>query len=193
MNSKLCGKVILFLGSSVTEGSGTGGISFADILAEKDGIVMYKEAVGGTTLAGESDSTYVARMKHGRLPADKKADALVCQLSTNDVWQNFPLDQVEAAIREIVRYTRATWGCRIFFYTGTRFDSEQYGRMVELLHALASELDFEILDLWNDPEMLAVSPADYARYMEPDGVHPRIEGYRDWWYPKFAEFLEERM
>lgn len=193
MNSKLCGKVILFLGSSVTEGSGTGGISFADILAEKDGIVMYKEAIGGTTLAGDSDSTYVQRMKNGRLPKDVKADAMVCQLSTNDVWQGFPLEAVEAAIREIVRYTRETWGCKIFFYTGSRFASDVYGSMVELLHRLAAELDFEILDLWNDPEMLAVDPADYARYMEPDGVHPRIEGYRDWWYPKFAAFLAERV
>lgn len=193
MNGKLNGKVILFLGSSVTEGSGTNGVSFADVLAEQEGIVMFKEAVGGTTLAGDSDSTYVARMKHGRLPADVKADALVCQLSTNDVWQNFPLDQVEAAIREIVRYTRATWGCKIFFYTGTRFASEQYNSMVNLLHALAAELDFEILDLWNDPEMLAVDPADYARYMEPDGVHPRLEGYREWWTPKFEAFLAERV
>ncbi len=193
MNEKLRGKTVLFLGSSVTEGSGTGGFTFVEVLAQQDGLIAYKEAVGGTTMAGDADSTYVARMKHGRLPKDVKADALVCQLSTNDAGQNLPLDAVEGAIREIVAYTRTTWGCPVYFYTGTRYSSENYARMVVLLHKLADELSFEILDLWNDPDMLAVSPDDYARYMEPDGVHPRIEGYRVWWYPKFAEFLGARL
>lgn len=193
MNGRLQGKVILFLGSSVTEGSGTGGYSFVETLAERDGVIAYKEAVGGTTMAGEGESTYVARMKRGRLSDCKRADGLLCQLSTNDAGQNLPLPAVEGAIREIVAYTRQRWGCPVWFYTGTRYPSENYAKLVELLNRLAVELDFEVLDLWNDPDMLSVDPADYARYMEPDGVHPRIEGYREWWYPKFAGFLGERL
>ncbi|MGM9637318.1 MAG: SGNH/GDSL hydrolase family protein [Eubacteriales bacterium] len=191
MNS-LKGKKILFLGSSVTEGSAAGGISFADLLAERDGVILYKEAVCGTTMAGEGDTTYVARMKHGRLPTDIQADAMVCQLSTNDASQNLSISNIEDAIREIVSYTRRTWGCPVFFYTGTRFDSLNYRRMVDLLYCLSEELGFEILDLWNDPEMLAVSPADYARYME-DPIHPRLVGYSEWWYPKFRKFLLEHL
>lgn len=184
----LMGKTILFLGSSVTEGSAAGGISFADLLAERDGVILYKEAVGGTTMAGAGSDSYVARMKQGRLPADIHANAMVCQLSTNDASQNLSISDIEDAIREIVSYTRRTWGCPIFFYTGTRFDSLNYRRMIDLLYHLAEELGFEILDLWNDPEMLAVSPDDYARYME-DPIHPRLVGYSEWWYPKFRDFL----
>lgn len=191
MNS-LEGKTILFLGSSVTEGSAAGGYSFADALAEHDHIKMYKEAVGGTTLAGDSDSSYTARMKRGHLPPDVPADALICQLSTNDASQGFPIASVESAIREVVRYTRATWGCPVYFYTGTKFDSAAYAEMVGLLHRLAGELEFEILDLWSDPEMLAVSADDYASYMA-DPIHPTREGYIRWWYPKFRAFLQERL
>lgn len=190
--SKLTGKTILFLGSSVTEGSAANGISFADILKERDGIIMYKEAVGGTTMGGDSDSTYVARMKNGNLPKDIHADALICQLSTNDASQGIGLDAVERAIREIVAYTRATWGCRIFFYTGTRFDSEAYAKMVELLYSLSGELGYEIIDLWSSKKMLAVSPDDYARYMQ-DPIHPNIVGYTEWWYPFFRGYLEQAM
>lgn len=188
----LKGKTIFFLGSSVTDGSAAGGISFADLLEERDGIILYKEAVCGTTMAGTGDDSYVARMKHGRLPADIRADAFVCQLSTNDASQNLSISAIEDAIREIVNYARHTWGCPIFFYTGTRFDSLNYRRMIDLLYHLSEEMDFGILDLWNDPDMLAVSPADYDRYME-DPIHPRFVGYSEWWYPKFRDYLSAHL
>ena len=44
-------KRILFLGSSVTYGSGAGGNSFADIIGERYGAISIKTAVSGTTLA----------------------------------------------------------------------------------------------------------------------------------------------
>ena len=44
---------ILFLGSSVTYGTASGGYSFADCISKKNGAYMYKEAVGGTTLTDE--------------------------------------------------------------------------------------------------------------------------------------------
>ena len=40
-------KTVLFLGSSVTYGSGAGGVSFADLMKEQCGICMIKEAVWG--------------------------------------------------------------------------------------------------------------------------------------------------
>ena len=44
-------KTVLFLGSSVTYGSASGGVSFADLMVKECGIKMIKEAVSGTTLA----------------------------------------------------------------------------------------------------------------------------------------------
>ena len=52
----------------------------------------------------------------------------------------------------------------------------------------APALGVRVLDLWNDAAFNALDPAQRARYMA-DPVHPTLEGYRDWWTPRFAEAL----
>ena len=47
-NSPITNKTIIFLGSSVTYGYGSMGVSFADYLEKTDGIHAVKEAVSGT-------------------------------------------------------------------------------------------------------------------------------------------------
>ncbi|MBQ4573955.1 MAG: SGNH/GDSL hydrolase family protein [Clostridia bacterium] len=184
---ELKGKTVFFLGSSVTYGSASGGISFADLMVERCGIKAIKEAVSGTTLADIDDSSYVARLK--RADPSCAPDLFICQLSTNDAGRGIPLEQTEAAIREIISYVREVFDCPIMFYTGTKFESVPYERMIELLRSLQKEYGFAILDLWNDPDMLAVSAGDYARYMA-DPVHPTLAGYSEWWLPKFIEACE---
>ena len=49
-DSPINGKTVIFLGSSVTFGYGSLGVSFADFLEKTDGITAVKEAVSGTTL-----------------------------------------------------------------------------------------------------------------------------------------------
>lgn len=182
---ELTNKRVLFLGSSVTYGYRDSGISFAEYMAEACGLIMVKEAVPGTTLADIAQSSYVSRLK--RLDTHQSFDLVICQLSTNDAALSLPPVQTEQAIRDIVAYVRQTFDCPITFYTGTYFESEQYARLVELLHSLGNELDFSVLDLWNDPEMRAVSAKDYALYMA-DPIHPTLTGYKQWWLPKFIAF-----
>ena len=191
---------VIYLGSSVTYGSAANGYSFADALQDAYGIIAIKEAVSGTTLVDDCDQSYIARMN--RLPADLTPSAFVCQLSTNDASQNKPLGSIApgfdaagfdthtitGAIEYIIATARTTWQCPIWFYTGTRYSSPAYAAMVERLHEIARKWDIHIIDLWNDPDMNAVSPEDYARYMH-DPVHPCREGYVEWWMPKFYEAL----
>ena len=181
----LYNKTVLFLGSSVTFGSSSSGISFADLMEEQCGLKMVKEALSGTTLADIDDGSYVARLK--KVDRRIKMDLVIVQLSTNDAGRGVPLADTEAAIRFIADYVRTTWDCPLVFYTGTYFDSKPYAAMVDLLRKLAKEHGFSILDLWDDPAMRAVSEADYKRYMA-DPVHPTLYGYKDWWTPKFIEF-----
>ena len=61
-NSPLAGKKLLFLGSSVTYGSASLGVSMADYIAVLDSCDVVKEAVSGTTLAKMGASTYVSRL-----------------------------------------------------------------------------------------------------------------------------------
>lgn len=159
----LKGKTVLFLGSSVTYGS-------------------------GTTLADIDHTSYVSRLKTVEKTLD--IDLFICQLSTNDASRNIELSKVDSAIRFILEYVKNTFGCPIVFYTGTFFQSEAYAKMIRLLYDLQKIYDFYILDLYHDPDMLSVSEEDYARYM-CDPVHPTFLSYQQWWTPKFIAFCEQ--
>lgn len=178
----LRGKRILFLGSSVTYGHCSGGVAFPELLAERYGCVSVKEAVSGTTLV-PGDRDYIQRM---HLMPTEPADLFVCQLGTNDATKNKPLPDIEAAVREIIRYARATWHCPVMFYTSPRYDSAAYQAMVDMLLRVAAEEGVTVLDLWNDEAFNAVTPEQHALYMA-DKLHPTLAGYRDWWLPAFAE------
>lgn len=180
----LSGKNILFLGSSVTYGSASGGVSFVEIMAEQCGFSFIKEAVSGTTLADINDKSYVARLK--KLGTEISIDTLVCQLSTNDATRNISLSEVEDAIRFIVEYAKRNFNCEIAFYTNPYYESESYAKMVELVNSLAEQCGFCVLDFYSNDSM---TKEKYAEYMA-DRIHPTLKGYREWITPKFIRFLE---
>lgn len=205
--NELTGKKIIFLGSSVTVGSAANKESFVHFMEKRDGIVPTLEAVGGTVLVDETvwgKKSYIERMK--TINPNMEADAFVCQLSTNDATMKKPLGEISesfskddfdthtvaGAIEYVIAYAKETWNCPVFFYTGTQYKSEHYGKMVDLLLKIAEKWDIKVLDLWNDPEMQAVSEANYKLYMV-NGIHPSRAGYRDWWTPKFEAFLIENL
>lgn len=202
MTNPLEGKTIIFLGSSVTAGSAAEDESFVEALAEWAGIIPVKEAVSGTTLVDQDEISYVRRLM--TLDPILRADAFVCQLSTNDASQDLPLgtmsDSVEpsafdthtvaGAIESIIAYAKTTWQAPVIFFTNTRYDSPRYGQMVDLLLQIQKKWDIGVIDLWHDPEMNAVSEADRARYMADD-VHPSRAGYQEWWTPVIERRLSQ--
>lgn len=204
-SSPIAGRTIIFLGSSVTFGSAAGGESFVECLEKLDGITAIKEAVSGTTLVDEpSDgkASYIARMK--TIEKNIRADAFICQLSTNDASQKKPLGAVSksfvkeefntrtvaGAMEYVIAYARETWSCPVLFYTGTRYESSAYAAMVEILLQLQKKWGIGIIDLWNHEKMNAVSAEDHRRYMA-DPIHPTKEGYLEWWTPVFESYLYE--
>jgi len=174
------------LGSSVTYGACSGGVSFAEMIADKTGAVCLKEAVSGTTLADIREDSYVSRLK--AFDKEQRLDLFVCQLSTNDATRGVEFSLIEKAIRFVLEYVKSTFGCPIVFYTGTYFENAVYTKMIELLYALKEEYSFYILDLYHDEEMRSVSKEKYKEYMS-DVIHPTHLGYEEWWTPKFIEFL----
>lgn len=205
----LKGKRYLFLGSSVTVGSASGGYSMADCLRDTEGCIVHKEAVSGTTLVDNGSGSYVQRLvAWGNKYKNFKYDHVIVQLSTNDAGQGKPLGKISdsfdkndfdtstiaGAIEFIIAYAKDTWGCHVSFYTGTKYDNLNYRRMVNLLLDIAEKWGIGVIDLYNDPEMNAVAKEDYNRYMAnngTDGVHPTKEGYVEWWTPKFKAHLEK--
>ncbi len=183
----LKGKNVLFLGSSVTYGSASGGVSFADIMAGICEFNCIKEAVSGTTLADIGNRSYVSRLKC--IDPELKADLFICQLSTNDATKGIAIEETEKAIRDIVCHVEHTYGCRIIFFTSTYFNSPAYEEMISLLYKIRDDYGFSVLDLYNDAEMRSVLDEKIKRYMR-DPIHPTLVGYEEWWTPKFIDFCK---
>ena len=53
--SSLKGKKLVFVGSSLTKGSGSRGVSFPDYIARRTGCSVVKDAIGGTTTSKDGD------------------------------------------------------------------------------------------------------------------------------------------
>ena len=198
-DSPLKGKKIIFLGSSVTFGSNSNEASFVEYLAARDGIEYVKEAVSGTTLVDNGDSSYIARMK-ANIP-DQQADLFICQLSTNDATTGQPMGEISdskniedfdtttiaGAMEYIIAYAEEHYGCPVMFYTGTKYDSKQYAEMVELTKKLQEKWGIGIIDMWDD---LDADIPEYHYYMA-NGIHPNRAGYLDWWTPFFEQEIEK--
>ena len=196
--SPLTEKRVVFLGSSITYGAASKGVSFADYIAARHGCEIIKEAVSGTTLVDSGVSSYVARLKKLKT---KNVDLFVCQLSTNDANQNRPLgaisvdgnydtSTVAGAIEFIIDYAKETWSCPVVFYTNPRFNSESYAAMVRLLQEIAEKHEIAVIDMWNDVNFNAVSDEQRALYMS-DPIHPTQAGYHEWWTPFMEKALLE--
>lgn len=200
-SSPLAGKRLCFLGSSVTNGDSSLDVSFADYIPSRNGCSYVKEAVGGTTLVDNGNTSYIQRMLKNIDPSDH-FDVFICQLSTNDATQGKPMGAISestdlddfdtstiaGAMEYIICYAKETWDCPVVFYTGTKYDSAQYEQMVELLYQLQAKWDIGIIDLWNSEAMNAVSETDYALYMA-DPIHPTQAGYLLWWTPVMEQYL----
>ena len=196
-------KTIVFLGSSVTYGAASGGYSMCEYVRDTMAANTIKWAVSGTTLSTAKPNSYIERML-AEMGSLDKCDLFITQLSTNDAAggielgvisssfdkDSFDTDTVTGAIEFIIATAREKWGCPIAFYTGTYFESEKYQKMVDALADIAKKWNVGIVDLWNSEKMRSVSAEDYERFMA-DGVHPKLEGYTEWWGPEFVRYIED--
>ncbi len=188
------GKHIIFLGSSVTYGAASGGISFVEYIAKRNGCTFTKEAVSGTMLTDDEPESYISRLKG--IDTSIKADLFVCQLSTNDATKQKPIGSsdtssdtttVFGAIEEIVRYVSSVWHCPIAFYTSPRYGSIHYASMVNALHQIATEHKIMVIDMWSDASFNAMRKDSYMA----DAIHPTEEGYLEWWTPYIERQLQD--
>lgn len=204
MNSNLKGKHIVFLGSSVTYGAAAQGVSFADYIGARNGCLIIKEAVSGTTLVESGIDSYVSRLR--KLDRDLEADIFVCQLSTNDATQkkmlgsisdsfdisDFDTATVAGAIEYIIAYAKSTWNCQVVFYTNPEYASKEYADMVTLLHDIQDKWGIAIIDMWSDECFNATSQEQRDLYMA-DSIHPTKAGYLEWWTPYMEAILSEAL
>ncbi|MBQ6223065.1 MAG: SGNH/GDSL hydrolase family protein [Solobacterium sp.] len=189
--SVLNGKNIIFLGSSVTKGFASQGVSFADMIGKEYGANIVKEAVSGTTLVDKKSllgESYISRLK--QINSDTPCDLFVCQLSTNDATKKYPLQEIETAIREIIDYARNTWKCPVVFYTNPQYASKEYGEMIQALKGIAAEKKISVIDLWDNESVNQKTVKKFS--CMNDQIHPTKKGYKVW-LPVIAEGLENAL
>ena len=200
-HSPIRGKHIVFLGSSVTYGAASKGVSFADYIAIRNNCTITKEAVSGTTLADSGARSYISRLKD--LDRNMKVDLFVCQLSTNDATQKKPLGAVSenedydtstvaGAIEYIIDYAKTAWGCPVVFYTNPQYDSSEYAAMVDLLGKISKKWNISVIDLWSDEAFNIITEEKRQLYMA-DPIHPTQAGYLEWWTPVMEDALYEEI
>ena len=200
-DSPLRGKVLFCLGSSVTAGMASGGISFVDYLRAMDGCRIIQETASASTLADRGPKSYLRRLRAN--PATREpVDLFLCQLSTNDATFRSELGKVSdsrdpkdfdtkttvGGMEAIIDFARRTWNCPIVFFTGTRYDNPRYHYLVNQRLELEEKWGITVIDLWHDRAMNQISPQEYRLYMN-DGVHPTKAGYLLWWTPAIQRQL----
>ena len=195
--SPLKNKQILVLGSSVTQGVAAKGDAVAEYLCRRFACEYTEEAVIGTTLGDQGKNSYVKRLND--LDSSVSYDLFLSQLSTNDATKGIPLGELSTdgyfdtstttgAMEYIITYVNDTWNCPVVFFTNSRYDSDDYTKLVSRLYELQQKYEIGIIDLWNNDDFNNISPEMRKLYMF-DKIHPVMAGYRDWWGPEMERQL----
>lgn len=199
-NSPFSQRNICILGSSVAYGTTSQKQAVGEYLAARFDAKLTKEAVSGTTLVDKDGKSYIQRMKN--LDPSAEFSLFICQLSTNDATQNLPLGEISdgknmedfdtatitGAMEAIICYAQQTWDCPVVFFTGSRYDSDTYGAMVDRLLELQEKWGIGVLNLWSDDAFNTLDADSRSLYMV-DEIHPSKAGYRDWWGPELERQL----
>lgn len=146
--SYLNGKTIGYLGSSITYGFQSGGVSFVDYIQKISGSTSIKQAITGGPLAkkegAREEVSYITQLLEGAITPDTKLDALVVQLSTNDAslgiefgslsdsydLDDFDYSTIYGAMEYIIAYAKQVWDCPVIFYTNPYLSDEAISHFV---------------------------------------------------------------
>ena len=232
-DSPLKGKTIYWLGSSVTQGACANGQSMAEYLSVMTGCICVNESLSGTTIYDDdsSDATginsYTRRLVNSmKFDKNAKVDAFVCQISTNDAVASrrshrgsmtddscrtsdaFDRSTTLGGIEFIITYVTETWGCPVYFYSGSYFGEtgersvpglgSSYATLVEEVKQIVAKyqvlgFDVGVIDMYNDEAFNNVVSDEYFAWCMNDPVHPHAAGYLQWWTPYFESYLAYEM
>lgn len=197
----LKGKRLVFVGSSLTKGSGSGGVSFPDYIARHTGCSVVKDAIGGTTTSKGGDGRDFVTRSVRLIDKMSCPDAFFCQLSANDATRGRPLGTIKqekvpieeldtrtvaGAIEYIICYSDQKWGCPIAFYTAMNLSNDRYDKMVNLLYQAQEKYGIQVIDLYHGLNKYSIKAKTYRLYMR-DRLHPTKAGYLKWVTPFFEK------
>lgn len=199
--SSLSSRRLVFVGSSLTEGFCSGGVSFPDYIARSTGCSVVKDAISGTTISKCGDGSDFVTRSVRLIDKMDRPDAFFCQLSANDANRGRPIGTIKpekvpieeldtrtvaGAIEYIICYSDQKWGCPIAFYTGMHFSNDRYEKMVNLLYQAQEKYGIQVIDLYHGLNKYSIKAKTYRLYMR-DRLHPTKAGYLKWVTPFFEK------
>ena len=169
--NSLEGMTIGYLGSSITQGFRSDGIAFPEYIAQLSGSTSIKQAIPGGTLALKEgyreEVCYINQLLDGALTDVEHLDALVVQLSTNDVGAGIPIGELSGsfasadqdyrtiigAMEFINAYAREKWDCPVMYYINAYLSDEVIAQFAngdeateKLLHEQYQDMYEQMID-----------------------------------------------
>ena len=200
MNMELKGKVINFLGDSITEGMKTSceQARFSNLIAEKTGAVCNNYGISGTKIAlKEGDAPETERMHRSFIiryeEMEKDADIIIVMGGTNDSGAKIPFGDFDS--RDNFTFYGALHNLYeglinmypdslILVMTPPHYLEEGHPReekclraYVDIIKEVAQFYSLPVLDLYSVSGLQPKVEILKQKYM-PDGCHPNDEGHK---------------
>lgn len=209
--NKLYGKSLFVAGDSVAFGFGSGGKSYADIIAEKNKMSMKKVAVSGTTFAKRDGMTNSILEQVQMM--DKLYDYVLIEGGFNDYFQKNKGVSIGTMPKNMnsSRDDKTTYGAldSICLWLKQNYPASKILFVVpHKIMTIAGVIDSEFypyLQTIRDVcEKYTISYADIAlkggctpfyqefrdTYFSGDGIHPNLEGYETFYVPRIEAEME---
>lgn len=205
------GKSLFAAGDSVAFGSGSGGKSYADIIAEKNKMSMKKVAVSGTTFA-KRDGTTNSILEQVQM-MDKLYDYVLIEGGFNDYFQKDKGVSIGTMPKNMnsSRDDKTTYGAldSICLWLKQNYPASKILFVVpHKIMTITGVIDsgfYPYLQAIRDVcEKYSISYADIAlkggctpfyqefrdTYFSGDGIHPNLEGYETFYVPRIEAEME---
>ncbi len=209
--NKLYGKSLFAAGDSVAFGFGSGGKSYADIIAEKNKMSMKKVAVSGTTFA-KRDGTTNSILEQVQM-MDKLYDYVLIEGGFNDYFQKDKGVSIGTMPKNMnsSRDDKTTYGAldSICLWLKQNYPASKILFVVpHKIMTITGVIDsgfYPYLQAIRDVcEKYSISYADIAlkggctpfyqefrdTYFSGDGIHPNLEGYETFYVPRIEAEME---
>ncbi|MBQ6488892.1 MAG: SGNH/GDSL hydrolase family protein [Solobacterium sp.] len=195
----LSGKQILWLGSSFSAGTGSGGTALTDYLKQINDAEIINESLAHSYLSSVTQNSAVKRFRSS-LALVSHADYLVIEVSPIDAEMThgavsdsmdrftFNIKTTTGALEYLIAYARELWDPVIILFTLPYCSDPAYEQLLSRIHQVSDKWNVHLIDMYNDRELENPDPVKRSLYMS-DISHPTKAGLRDWIVPYMQEKL----
>ena len=207
---KLLNKSIFVIGDSIAQGAGSGNYSYGEMLRDKYNMSLTKDAIGGTTLAVQTDKTNSICERVQAMTGSY--DYILLEGGINDVFANisdgtyksdytvkFDTSTIAGALDTIFKFLAINYpdtkkAYVLVHHKEGQFSTKQTSAF-EIIEKVCKKWGIAICDIYHNSGMLGTTNTKFANmnafFNNSDGTHPTAEGYKKFYLPLIEAKLKE--